>query len=156
MAEGGGGWRSRLARFDARVADWMERVGHPFHRWAMGVFFVWLGLLKVFGYKSATSILAETIYLGDPGAMVRVLGAWEVGIGVCLLWRPLVRVALLLLALRLPGVVLAFVAHPDVCFEHIPLVPTPAGQYLIKELVLVGAALVIGGTVREEDRGRAG
>ena len=57
--------------------------------------------------------------------------------------------ALLLLAIRLPGTVLAFLLLPDVCFEHVPFVPTPEGQYLVKDIVILFAAAAIGGTVLE-------
>jgi hypothetical protein len=46
---------------------------------------------------------------------------------------------------------------PEVCFEDAPLVPTLEGQYIIKNLVLIAAALAIGGTVRaDEVRAQAG
>ena len=37
----------------------------------------------------------------------------------------------------------------DVCW-HEPFVPTVQGQYLIKDVVLITAAMVIGGTLRSE------
>jgi len=64
-------------------------------------------------------------------------------------------VALPLLAIRLPGTVLALVLMPDVCFTELPLVPSPEGQYLLKDLAIFSAAMVIGGTVRDEPRGGA-
>lgn len=141
----------RLDDFDAWVAAWMERFGHALHRVGLGGMFVWFGALKLAGQPTATTILAHTIYLGPPETMVRVLGAWEVLIGLCLLWSPLVRIAIPLLLLRLAGTAAALVLRGDVCFAGVPWVPTPEGQYLIKDLLLLGAALVIGGTVR---RGR--
>lgn len=144
----------RLDAVDRAIALWMLRWGHLLHRDAMGVFFLWLGLLKVFGYKSATSLIAHTVYLGSPEVTVTVLGVWEALIGLCLLVRPLIRVALLLLFIRLPGTLLALFIKADVCFVSVPLVPTIEGQYLIKDAILITAAIVIGGTVREERRGR--
>jgi hypothetical protein len=35
-----------------------------------------------------------------------------------------------------------------VCFVHAPWEPTLEGQYIIKNLVLISAAIVVGGTVR--------
>lgn len=142
--------RDRLSRLDEGIADWMEMLGHPLHRWALGLFFIWVGLLKALGYKSATSIIADTIYFGSPEVTVPFLGVWEAMIGCCLIVRPLIRVALALLVIRLPGTLLALFAHPEVCFEVFPFVPTIQGQYLIKDAILFAAAMVIGGTVREE------
>lgn len=142
----------RLEDFDRAVADWMERWGHRVHRLTLGTVFLWFGLLKVLGYESATSLIAHTVYFTSPEIMVPILGYWEAAIGVCLFFLPLTRLGLLLLAIRLPGTLLALVLRPDVCFVGVPLVPSPEGQYLIKDLLLFGAALVIGGTVREEHR----
>ena len=79
-----------------------------------------------------------------------ILGLWEVAIGICLIFHRLVRVALLLLAIRLPGTLLALVLRADVCFVEVPWVPSLEGQYLVKDFLLFGAALVIGGTIRQE------
>jgi hypothetical protein len=40
---------------------------------------------------------------------------------------------------------------PEVCFLHVPFVPTPEGQYLVKDVVILFAAIAIGGSVREEN-----
>ncbi|MGP1346713.1 MAG: hypothetical protein ACTS3F_08620 [Phycisphaerales bacterium] len=140
----------RFDRLDAGIARFMHRFGHPLHRWSLGLFFLWMGLLKQFGQKTGSSLLADTIYFGDPSAMVQVLGWWEAAIGVCLLATPLVRLALLLMLIRLPGTLLALVLKHEVCFEHIPFVPTPQGQYLIKDFFLFSAGMVIGAVVRED------
>ena len=76
------------------------------------------------------------------------LGWWEVAIGLCLLIRPLLRVAIFLLILQMPGTILPLFILPDVCWTHAPYAPTLEGQYIIKNLVLISAAIAIGGTVR--------
>jgi hypothetical protein len=40
---------------------------------------------------------------------------------------------------------------PEACFTDFPFGLTTEGQYIIKNLVLISAALVIGGTVRYKD-----
>jgi uncharacterized membrane protein YkgB len=82
--------------------------------------------------------------------MVLILGWWEVAIGLSMWYRPFVRVALVLLLLRIPGTLLAFLLQPDLTFVSFPFVPTPEGQYLIKDLVLFFAAMAIGGSIRHE------
>lgn len=142
--------RERIERVDDHVLGFLERYGHRLHRRSLGLLFMWLGLLKPLGHETATSLLAQTIYWGSPETMVLVLGWWEVAIGAAMLHRSLVRVALFLLLLRIPGTILAFVLLPDVTFIDFPLVPTPEGQYLLKDLVLFFAAMAIGGTLRHE------
>lgn len=141
---------ARLKQLDDTLIRLFERYGHRLHRLSLGVLFLWFGLLKPLGHETTTSLLAHTIYWGDPATMVLVLGWWEVAIGACLIVRRLLRAALLLLVLRLPGIVLAFVLEPDVCFVSFPFAPTPEGQYLIKDLTLFFAALAIGGFIGEE------
>lgn len=142
------GVRERWDRVDARLAAWMDRVGHPLHRVTLALVFLWFGSLKWYGHPTATTILAHTVFVGPPEVTVRILGAWEALIGLCLLVPALVRVALPLLGLRLLGTAAALVIRNDVCFAGSVLVPTPEGQYLVKDLMLFGAAVVIGGSVR--------
>jgi len=142
--------RRRLTELDDRVIGWLDRYGHRLHRLSLGTLFVWLGLLKPLGHKTTTSLLAETVYFGSPETMVLILGWWEVAIGLSMLYRPTVRIALLLLLLRIPGTILAFVLQPDLTFVSFPFVPTPEGQYLIKDLVLFFAAMAIGASIRHE------
>lgn len=144
---------ARLKTLDATLIGLFDRYGHRVHRISLGILFLWFGLLKPLGHDTTTSILAHTIYWGDPDVMVLVLGWWEVAIGLCLLIRPLLRVALLLLVIRLPGILLAFVLMPDVCFVTFPFTPTPEGQYLIKDLALFFAALAIASFIGEESSG---
>jgi len=144
--------RPGLDQFDHDVAEWMHRWGHYVHRLPLGFLFLWFGMLKVFGQESATSLIARTVYFGDPAITVPMLGLWEAAIGVCLIYRPMLRVGLLLLFIRLPGTMLALVLQWEVCFHHVPFAPTVEGQYLIKDLILFGAAMVIGGTVRWEEK----
>lgn len=142
----------QLREFDRRLAGWMEQWGHRIHRLTFATVFLWFGTLKVAGYKSATSLIAHTVYFASPEIVVPILGFWEVAIGICLVIHPLTRVGLLLLAIRLPGTLLALILRADVCFVQFPLVPSLEGQYLVKDFLLFGAALVIGGTIREKQR----
>jgi len=142
----------RFDNFDRRLADWMEQWGHRLHRLTLAIVFLWFGVLKVAGYKSATSLIVHTVYFASPEIVVPILGLWEVGIAICLIIHPMLRVALLLLAIRLIGTLLALLLKADVCFVEFPLVPSLEGQYLVKDFLLFGAALVIGGTIREEQR----
>ena len=144
--------RRVLISFDERIAGWMEQYGHFVHRVGLGLMFVWFGCLKIFVFKKATTNRADPIYWGDHDTVVPMLRVWDVAIGLTLLVpRPAaIRVSLALLSVRLCGTLLALVLKADVCFDGSVLVPTPQGQYLIKDALLFGAAMVIGGTIRLE------
>jgi ABC-type uncharacterized transport system permease subunit len=77
-----------------------------------------------------------------------LLAAWESAIGLGLLSGRLLRTTLLLLFVQMPGTLMPLLLFPEETFTRVPLAPTLEGQYIIKNLVLVGAALVIGSTVR--------
>ena len=116
-------------------------------RMALSLIFIWFGALKIFSASPADDLVRRTIYWLRPEIFLPVLGGWEVLIGVCLLFRPLLRMGLLLLALQLPGTFLPLIVLPEVCFARFPFELTMEGQYIFKNLLIIGAALVVGGTV---------
>lgn len=142
--------RATVGKIDDFLLANFRRYGHWLHRVSLGLLFIWFGLLKPLGHTTTTSLLAHTVYWGSPDLVALLLGWWEVAIGVCLIIRPLVRVALALLVIRLPGIILAFILKPDVCFYQFPFAPTPEGQYLIKDLAIFFASAAIAGSLREQ------
>jgi uncharacterized membrane protein YkgB len=134
---------------DPVIAGWMARHGVRLLRWSVGVVFVWFGLLKTVGMSPAQELVARTVYWFPPEVFIPILGWWEVLIGLGLLIRPLARLAIALLFLQMPGTFLPLLLLPDVCFTAVPYGLTIEGQYIIKNLVLISAAIVVGGTVRE-------
>lgn len=133
---------------DRYIAGWMEKYGHFLLRFSLSIIFIWFGILKPLGLSPAAELVKRTVYFFPPELFLSILGWWEVAIGVCLLFRPLIRFALLLLFLQMPGTMLPLVLLPEVCFTQFPFGLTLEGQYIIKNLVLISAAIVVGGTVR--------
>lgn len=142
-------YRYTMHAIDSMIASTMEKWGPPILRVAVAIVFIWFGALKIVGVSPAAELVASTVYLVSPDIFVPILGVWEVIIGICLLYRPLIRLGILLLFLQLPGTFLPLILLPDVVFTTVPYGLTVEGQYIIKNLVIIGAALVIGGTVRE-------
>ena len=136
-------------RIDRAIAGWMQRWGLLLLRISLAIVFIWFGALKPFRISPADELIEKTVYWFDPAWFIPVLGVWEMLIGLCLLFRPLIRVALFLLFLQMPGTFLPLVLMPETCFTHVPWAPTMEGQYIIKNLVLISAAIVVGSTVRE-------
>ena len=138
-----------LTKLDVIVIDAMERIGFPFLRFAIGAVFIWFGALKTIGELSpAYDLVAATVYWLTPEIIVPLLGLWEVAIGLAFLFPPLTRIAILLLALQMPGTFLPLILLPDVCFNVFPFGLTLEGQYIVKNLVIIGSALVIGSRVQ--------
>ena len=143
-------YRERFDAVDATLASLMDRWSIPALRAALGVVFVWFGGLKVVGVSPAADLVASTVYIVPAELFVPILGVWEVLIGLCLLYRPLTRLGLLLLALQLPGTFLPLVLLPGVVYVTFPYALTVEGQYIVKNLVIIAAALAIGSTVRDD------
>lgn len=143
-----------LDPIDDRVTHWMARHGLPLLRISLGVVFFWFGVLKFFPALSPATGIAgrtiETITLGTvpPDVSVPVLAAWECAIGIGLLLGRWMRLVLLLLFLQMPGTLLPLVIFPDETWMRVPYSPTLEGQYIIKNFVLISAAIVLGATVR--------
>lgn len=137
-----------LDRIDRVIASWMGKHGVRLLRWTLGIIFVWFGALKPLGMSPAQELVSNTVYWVDPSWFVPLLGYWEVAIGLGLMIRPLIRAAIALLFLQMPGTFLPLLLLPEICFTAVPFGLTLEGQYIVKNLVLIAAALVVGGTVR--------
>jgi uncharacterized membrane protein YkgB len=137
-------------RIDLAIALFMQRHGMRLLRLSLAVVYIWFGILKPFHLSPATALVIKTTTWIPipPRIFVPLLGWWEVAIGIGLLHRKLLRGALALLFLQMPGTALPLVLLPKVCFTHFPYAPTLEGQYIIKNLTLISAAIVVGGTVR--------
>ena len=141
-------WADFVTNLDRLIASWMGYYGHRLLRYSLAIIFIWFGLLKPLGMSPAAGLVAHTVYWFSPETFVPLLGWWEVVIGVCLLFRPLIRLALFLLFLQMPGTALPLLLLPGVCFSEFPFGLTLEGQYIIKNLTIISAAIVIAGTVR--------
>ncbi len=141
--------RLGLETLDRRIVGWMQRNGLWVLRIALGIVFIWFGILKPLGVSPAADLVRRTVYFVPADIFIHILGWWEVAIGIGLLYRPLNRTAIFLLFLQMPGTLLPLVLLPEVCFNQVPWALTMEGQYIIKNAVLIGAALVVGSTVRE-------
>lgn len=143
-----------LEPIDARITAWMARHGVTFTRVALGIVFFWFGIIKfVPEWSPASDLAVRTIAKLTGGAIepalsLKILAAWEVLIGLGLLTGKFLRITLLMLFLQMPGTMLPLVFFPDETFRFFPYAPTIEGQYIIKNLVLVAAAIVVGATVR--------
>lgn len=140
-------------RLDRRITRWMARYSLVILRIGLGVVFIWFGALKLVpGLSSAEELVRNTIFFLDPDIFLPILAIWEVLIGVGFLvglfTNKLQRLTILLLFMQMFGTALPLVLLPEVSWKTFPLVPTLEGQYIIKNLVIIGSALVLGATVR--------
>jgi uncharacterized membrane protein YkgB len=141
-------------RLDRPIARWMAKHGIFLLRLSVGIVFVWFGALKFMpGLSAADDLATRTIAVLSfgwvPPAVSRiVLAAWETSIGLGLLSGKWLRATLLLLFLQMLGTLTPLLLFAGETWRVPALVPTLEGQYIIKNLVLLSAGLVIGATAR--------
>jgi len=147
--------RISLARLDAGLVRVMGRYGPRVLRVSLGLVFAWFGTLKLVG-ESPVSHLAEGVVPGiAPALLVTVLGLWEVAVGIGLLVGKAMRIVLGLLWLQMAGTFALLVLRPDRIFvSGNPFLLTLEGEFVFKNLVLISAGLVLGGTLRPIVRAR--
>jgi len=131
--------------FDSWFIGLLNRYSLTILRVSLAAIFIWFGVLKIFGDSPANDLITKTIYWFNPDIFIPILGVWETAIGICLFVPYLNRAGLFLLALQMPGTFLPLILLPEVCFQSIPFNLTLEGQYIVKNLVLIGAAMAVGG-----------
>lgn len=144
-------FRQLYQRTDRRIVEWLQRYSIPILRLSLGIVFLWFGLLKVIGASPVEALVVRVVPWASPTWFIPFLGLWETAIGVGLLLRVALRLTLLLLFVQLAGTFLLLVAAPDLAFNGNPLYLTEIGEFVVKNLVLLSAGLVVGATVRGEE-----
>ena len=138
---------------DRRVTHWMAEHGLTLLRISIGIVFLWFGVLKFWsGLSPADQLASDTIdklsFGLVPETLARIsLAILETAIGIGLITGTWLRTTLLLLVGQMFGTVTPLFLFTDVTWSDV-LVPTLEGQYILKNIVLVSAALTIGATVR--------
>jgi uncharacterized membrane protein YphA (DoxX/SURF4 family) len=139
---------------DTTLTRWMARSAIPLLRVSLGIVFFWFGFLKFFpGLSPAEELATRTISLLSfglvpPDVSIWILASWESLIGLGLITGKYMRVTLLLLFVQMPGTLSPLLIFPGETFTIFPIAPTLEGQYIIKNIALVSAGIVLGATVR--------
>lgn len=136
-------------QIDWQVTRWMARHGLTLLRISMGVVFFWFGALKLDpGLSPAEGLIRQSITFLPMEFFLPFLAVWEMAIGLGFITGKFMRLTILLLFLQMPGTLSPIVLRPDLVFTQFPFGLTLEGQYIIKNGVLISAALVLGATVR--------
>ncbi len=142
-----------LDRLDEKAIWLMSRYGMLALRISLGVIFVWFGVLKVIGDSPVYDLVASTVYLVPPELFVPFLGFWEIAVGLGLLTGLALRLTLIFFLMQMAGTFLVLVVKPEVAFQGLnPLLLTTEGEFVVKNIVLISGALVVGSTIRRRER----
>lgn len=137
-----------MERFFTRVLPRYETLLVKALRVALGVIFVWFGVLKIFGYNPVYEIVHASFPWFAEGMGLIVLGVVETIIGVGLLVNVLPAVTHTALLLHLLGTLTVFVSGPEVMFRPFFPVLTLAGEFVFKNVALALSGLVVIGYKR--------
>jgi putative oxidoreductase len=134
----------RARVLDRLVAETLQPLALPSLRILLGLVFVWFGGLKVAGVSPVRQMVANTLPWAPPHVIVPVLGSVEVLLGVGLITGVALRLVLPVLALHLAGTFLTFVMLPGQMFHASdPLILTESGEFVMKNVILISATLVL-------------
>jgi uncharacterized membrane protein YphA (DoxX/SURF4 family) len=141
---------TEIRKIDQQIARWMSRWSNKAIRISFGIIFIWFGILKPFDLSSAEELLKATVVwlpFGTPEFWLVAIGVWEVAIGVTFLFSRTTKIAIALLFLQMFGTFMPLVFLPEVTFQNGNiLTPSLEGQYIIKNVMIISAALVLGGS----------
>jgi len=145
-----------LNKLDSKFIKIMKNASIPSIRLSFGVIFIWFGVLKPLGLSSAEGLLKSTVIwlpFGSPEMWLIIIGLWEVVIGVFFFFKKTTRIAIILLFLQMVGTFMPLVVLTEVTFQSNNfLLPTLEGQYIIKNLMIISAALVLGGEITRSNK----
>ena len=112
------------------------------------IIFFWFGLLKVIELSPARHLIIDTVFwmpILSAETWVIIIGYWEIFIAIFFLTKRTTFLAMILLFLQMSGTFMPLILLPDITFQSSnPLLPTLEGQYIIKNIIIITAALVIG------------
>lgn len=141
-----------LKKLDSGIIKNMRSASIPSIRISFGVIFIWFGILKPLGLSSAEGLLKATVIwlpFGSPDIWLIIIGFWEVVIGVFFFFKKTTRIAIILLLLQMGGTFMPLIVLTEVTFQSNNFfLPTLEGQYIIKNLMIISAALVLGGEIK--------
>ncbi|MCM2325179.1 MAG: hypothetical protein NDI94_01850 [Candidatus Woesearchaeota archaeon] len=139
----------KISKAKRLKAGFMKREGIIFFSYFFSITFIWFGALKILGFSDSNALIAKTLPFLSSGLAILAVGCLEVLIGISLLIKPLMKLGPYIMMLYLFGTLSTLVTMPTLSWVSFPFVPSTLGQYVIKNLVLVCAAIVLGNQLKD-------
>ncbi|UHG94474.1 DoxX family membrane protein [Spirosoma oryzicola] len=142
----------RFDHLDTAINRWLVAHSIALLRLGMGLVFFGFGVLKFFPGISpiedlatrTTHILTLSVLSGQ--SAMNFVAALECLIGICFLTGRWLRVGVWLMAAQMIGAMSPLLIFPGELFPGPLHAPTLAAQYIIKDIILVAAGMVIAST----------
>ena len=136
---------------DNKLINSFKKISVPFARFGLFAIFFWFGALKVVDMSPASplvqNLFEHTISFMSFDTFIVLFGLFECLIGVLFIIRGLERVVIPLLFLHMITTFMPLFLLPAVTWGGF-LVPTLEGQYIIKNLVVIAAAITIAANLK--------
>jgi uncharacterized membrane protein YphA (DoxX/SURF4 family) len=126
------------------VLDLLRPLAVPALRIALGVVYIWFGILKIVGLSPVADMVASMLPFLPAQVAVVSLGVVEVLLGAALVLRLLVPWIAAVQVVHLLGTFAVFLFRPDLTFVDGNLLAVSLeGEFIAKNLVLVAALVVV-------------
>jgi uncharacterized membrane protein YkgB len=127
-----------------RIEPILQRNSLAALRIAIAAVYVWFGALKVAGTTPVRALVEATTPWSDPSWFVPAMGVFEIVLGLWLMTGRGLRAALPLFVAHMIGTFGVLVMVPDVAFQDgNPLRLTVEGEFVVKNLVMLAAVIVV-------------
>ncbi|MEK7586001.1 MAG: hypothetical protein AAB477_02085 [Patescibacteria group bacterium] len=131
---------------DTELIHFFRRISVPIARFGLFVVFFWFGLLKVIGLSPASGLVQalfeNTVHFMSFPTFLVLFGLFEMLIGILFLIHGAERVVIPLLFIHMITTFMPLFLLPQVTWSGF-MTPTLEGQYIIKNLALIAAAVGI-------------
>lgn len=128
---------------------WIATHAMSLLRISIGIIYVWFGALKFFPQLSPADQLAKdtitflTLGLIPEGISIILLAVWETILGIVIIIGIWNRFVFSFLLLHLACTFVPLFCFASLSFTHLPYAFTLVGQYIMKNIIIVCAAIVI-------------
>lgn len=135
-----------IQTIDSNLIHFFRKISVPVARFGLFVVFFWFGFLKVIGLSPASGLVQNLFESTVPFMSFHVFliafGVFECIIGIAFLIRGLERVVIPLLFIHMVTTFMPLFLLQSETWSGF-MVPTLEGQYIIKNLVIIAAAVGI-------------
>lgn len=135
-----------LRTFDVEIIHAFRTLSVPVARIGLFIVFFWFGFLKILALSPASplvqNLFEHTMPIMPFDTFMVAFGAFECIIGILFLIKGMERVVIPLLFIHMLTTILPLFLIPEVTWSSF-LVPTLEGQYIIKNVVIIAAAIGI-------------
>lgn len=136
--------RKYLEKFDNEIIHILRGISVPLSRLALFIVFFWFGILKIIGTSPANPMVMDLMHKTLPfmtwDVFIVLFSIYEMIIGICFIIPRLERLAIVLLMPHMVMTMLPLIFLSDMTWQSF-MTPTLEGQYIIKNLVIISAAV---------------